>query len=40
MKLPRIDVVRKKSRAIEEAKNFTLKEEDIEQVEAACNAIN
>ena len=32
MKLPKVDEVRKKARAIEGAKNFTLKEEDIEQV--------
>ena len=32
MKLPKVDDVRKKARAIEGAKNVTLKEEDIEQV--------
>ena len=32
MKLPKVDDVRKKARAIEVAKNATLKEEDIEQV--------
>lgn len=33
LKLPKIDEVRKKARAIDGAKNVTLKEEDIEQVE-------
>lgn len=32
MKLPKVDEVRKKARAIDGAKNVTLKEEDIEQV--------
>ena len=34
MKLPRVDEVRRKARAIDGAKNASLKEEDIEQVEA------
>ena len=33
LKLPKIDDVRKKARSIDGAKNVTLKEEDIEQVE-------
>ena len=33
LKLPKIDEVRKKARVIDGAKNVTLKEEDIEQVE-------
>ena len=32
MKLPRVDEVRRKARAIDGAKNASLKEEDIEQV--------
>lgn len=42
MKLPKVDDVRKKARAIEGAKNVTLKEEDIEQVImiAYCNKFN
>ena len=34
MKLPRVDEVRRRARAIDGAKNASLKEEDIEQVEA------